>query len=893
MAATSQSTITSRNHLLHTKLRPPLVRATTVTRNLLADYLARGESAKLVLVVAPAGYGKSTFLSQWTKAAPRKGAWFTVEKTDNDPGRFWSHFFAAFDAVLPEFAEYALEYLTSPGTPTIPTLLSEFINEISSFDELLVVLDDYHTITGPAIHSSVTFLLDHLPANLQVAVGSRTIPPLPVAKLRAQGEALEIDASSLRATQDEAERFFLHSMNLELHPGTVQRLLEKTEGWFVGLQLAALTLRGGQEGVGGITQFGADNRFVLEYLTSEVLNNQPDEIRRFLIATSLFPRFTVSMCDFILQRSDSQEMLERLEAGGVFIMRLDDESGWFRYHALWAELLQRYVVTVDERAIHARAAEWLEGEGLTEEAVRHHLASGDTRRAAELIEAQAMQALMSGRAASLMEWLEAIPEKEFAARPRLLLTKAWAAFTTGMLVVIPDLLEAVRVASEGLDQKERDQVEGEIAGIEAEVAVHNSNLSVVVERSRVALQLTSDDNPWLRARMFLALGIARYFEGEWEEAFRSFYDAKRVYALTNGRYGWLKVVLFIGNAERCQGNLRSAERHFKEILADPKKPRAKRLPIMGRALIGLGKLAYDRHELDAALALVQEGNEIGARHERSVFVDGALTLALVQRCMGDHVAALSTLDKITVEASMAGFGWAVMRSETLRMSLLIAMGELGEPERWLEVNAFGADDVLQYSTHMEYVTVANFQRANGDLEAAVRLLRRLVKATSRQGRICHQLEVMALLSGCLLMLDERETARGVLAQALEIAEPEGHARSFLQDNEVIVPLLRELASTGVSYATFLLGKGNNEAPDALVTHRDKVSDAGIRYEPLTDKERTVLRLLISGMSNKEIARESSVSVNTVKTHVRSVYGKLLVSSRSQLVARALELELMQ
>jgi LuxR family transcriptional regulator, maltose regulon positive regulatory protein len=726
-----------------------------------------------------------------------------------------------------------------------------------------------------------------------VAIGSREQPPLALARLRGRGEVVDIGADALRASADEAHAFLIGGMGLALADDDAEYLRARTEGWFAGLQLAALALRGRERDATAVASFGADNRLVLEYLTEEVLAGLDPATTEFLLGTSALRRLTADACDAVLGRSDGATTLRRLEAANLFLVRLDEAGGAFRYHALFAELLQREALARDPervRDLHRRAASHFEDQGDLDEALRHGRAAadlGDDGAAEEALAAVSravLPALQDGRVADLARWLAVLPAGDLASRPRLALARAWVDLIAGDPRAIPAQLDAVAAQLGGAPADV--DLTGEVAALRAHVAVIRGATDDAVAIAEAALPHMRAARGWTRGNLLLGLGAARHRAGDLAAAGDAFERAAVAFHPERERHGRLNALQGLGDTRRLQGDLAGAERAYEAMLAPEALGDRAQAPVRGLARIGLGKVALERFDLGAARDHVAAGLGAGSAFERGVWIDGYLTRAVVERCLGNTEAAAATLETAGDHAARYRFARAVERVATFRASLAVAVGDLQAARAWRAGLGDRYEGPPRFEDHQEHATLVRLALAEGELADARARLRRCLPPLEARGLLGQWLE-LAALEVCVELADGRaRAAERLLAAALDVAGVAGYVRPFLQDGDALVPLLEELAaSRGAPHARTVLAL--RRAPVAEPPPDPRLP-AGA--EPLTERELAVYRLLLGGAPNKALARELDVSVNTIKTHVRTIYAKMGVSSRAQLLARARDAE---
>ena len=576
--------------LLETKLYVPKWRTGLVPRARLIERLNRGAERKLTPVSAPAGFGKSTVLAEWvarTPASERPAAWVSLDQSDNDPALFWAYFIAALQTVQSAVGKSALSLLHSPQPPPIESVLTILINEINAIqDDFALILDDYHVIDAELVHVAVTFLVDHLPPQMHLVIASRSDPPLPLARLRGRGELTELRAADLRFTPDEAAAFLNDVMGLSLSAGDVAALEARTEGWIAGLQLAALSMRGREDVPGFIRAFAGDDRYIADYLVEEVLQRQPERVRSFLLQTSVLDRLSGPLCDAVTAQEDGKGTLESLERGNLFVVPLDDKRQWYRYHHLFADVLQAH--SIEEQpdrvpTLHRRASEWYEQNGLPADAVRHALAGEDFERAAGLVELAALAMLGSSQEPTLLEWLKALPDELVRARPVLSVYYAFVSFVgEGFEAAEARLRDAERWLDATADTSERPEApSAEMVVVDEERfrslpgaisvarAYHAGALGDVpgtVKYARRALDLLPEDDYLGRGTAAAFLGIASWTSGDLEAAHRTFADGMASFQMA-GNIPWVIMgTLVLADIRTAQGRLHEAVRTYEQSL---------------------------------------------------------------------------------------------------------------------------------------------------------------------------------------------------------------------------------------------------------------------------------------------------------------------------------------
>ena len=901
--------------LLTTKLYVPRAHPNLVPRPRLAELLAEGMNRKLTLVSAPAGFGKTTLLSEWRMIhldSEYPLAWVSLEEADNDPSRFLSYLIAALQAIEEDTGEAALASLRSPQPALPESVLSMLINEIAAVSyDFTLVLDDYHAIDAQPVHGAITFLLEHMPPQMHLVIASRTDPPLPLARLRAQGQVTEIRAADLRFSPDEAAAFLNDVMDLGLPAEDVVALAAGTEGWIAGLQLAALSMRERSDVSGFIETFKGSHRYILDYLAEEVVERQPAQVQDFLLETSILDRLTAKLCDEVTGRDDGQTMLERLEHANLFTIPLDDERLWYRYHHLFADMLRHHLRQSQRKRVaelHRRAAGWYERQGLVDDAVRHALAAGDGEWAARLVEQNTEAVVMRSEGATLLRWLEALPKELVRSRPRLSVAYAIAALFGGRLEAVEPLLrDAERALGVSPEVSRASPPEkgargwladlpGCIAIIRGDLARMRGDAPRAIELSRRALAYLPEDSTYLRSKAAWNLGIAHWMGGDLASAGRAFVGLITDNRATGNAYLPLLASYGLGQIQAVQGRLREAAKAYQRVLRLGNEEGKPLLPVAGWAYLGMSELLYEWNDLDAAMRHLTEGLELGKRvGTAGPLATGYTVLARVRQARGDASGALEAIERARKIAPDPDTRHLFNPLAPHWARVWLAQGDVEAAARWARERGLGIDDELDFPREVEHIVLARVLIAQDRSDEALRLLGRLLSAALAGGRTGRVIEILVLQA--LARLAQGDTARAVstLARALPLAEPEDYSRIFVDEGESMAPLLRSAASAGGAspeYAGELLAAFRHpaEGPEPHIG-ANPPGGAQLLPEPLSERELEVLRLIAKGLSNREIAQELFVTPGTVKRHTHNIYGKLEVRSRTQAVARARDLNL--
>jgi LuxR family maltose regulon positive regulatory protein len=906
--------------LLATKLYLPSPQPGFVPRPRLVDRLDEGLARSLILVCAPAGSGKTALLADWARRTQRAVAWLSLDAGDNDPARFWRHAAAALDRARPGTAERVTPLLGPPAPPSSEGLVTALINELAAQpgeDDVLLVLDDYHVIDAAPVHASLTFLLEHLPPGLRLVLASRADPPLPLARLRARGQLAELRAADLRFTPEEAAALLLEAAGPGLPETAVVALAVRTEGWAAGLQLAALSLRGQADVAAFVATFSGSHRYVLDYLTAEVLERQPEQLREFLLETSVLERLSGELCDAVTGRSDGQAMLEAIEAAGLFLVPLDEVRGWWRYHQLFADLLRaRLKQQQPDRlpALHRNAATWSEEHGLADDAVHHAMAAGDSALAARLIERHADAVFFRNERATVQRWLAALPAELAGSRPRLLLAQARLALLGGQVEAAEGPLDAAERALAGAVGVEEPyepsagRAASLLANVPATIALDRAYLAelrgdaerAVVFASRALAE--AGEGEWMLASHAGGyMGIAEWLGGRLAEAERTLSFIIAGWRAAGERTLVVRGCHHLGQVQRAQGRLDAALGTYQQALDIAAPPGRPALPAAGIGYVGLAEVAHQRGELDTAFRHVTDGIPLCRQLPYTQpLATGLATLAWIRQGQGDAAGALDAMGEAERAAPGPGVTGLLNPVPALRARLLLAHGDIAAAARWIDERSLDVDDEPGYPREPEYLVLARVLLAQDRPAEALPLLGRLHAAAATQGRMGSVIELRALQALALAASGDAAAALDALVEALTLACPEGYVRVFVDEGAPMQALLGRLVAAQrtehaaaravrLDYLARLL-HAFEEKPGEPGPRRAAAALPGV-IESLTARELEVLALLAEGKANQSIAKELVVSLDTVKKHISHILDKLGAANRTEAVARARQLGL--
>ncbi len=906
-------------HILATKLFIPPPRPRVVRRPRLIEQMNEGLHGRLTLIAAPAGFGKTTLASEWVTSSTRPAAWLSLDEGDGDPTHFLTYLVAALQTIAPTVGVAVLGALQSAQPPPIESTLTVLLNDITATaGAFILVLDDYHVVDSNVVDQALTFLLEHLPPQMHLVITTREDPQLPLVRLRARGHMTELRAADLRFTPAEAADFLNEVMGLKLAADEVVALEARTEGWVAALQLAALSMRGREDVAHFVTAFAGDNHYIVDYLVTEVLQRQPERVRKFLLETSILDRLSGPLCDAVTGQHDGTLLLDGLERSNLFVVPLDDRRHWFRYHHLFAAVLAAHAQQEQPAHVpilHQRASAWYADNGLPADAIRHALAARDFGRAADLIEPAVPAMRRSRQEATVLGWLRALPDAMVCARPVLSVYYAGTLLQTGHFEGVETRLQDAerwlnREADTGerpdappgmvvIDHEQFRRLPGSIAVYRAGLALVRGDVGATMHYAPRALELLPEDDDLGRGAAASLLGIAYWASGDLEVAQRM-YTEGTARLLKAGHFSdVIGCAIALADILLAQGHLHGAMRAYERGLQLATEGGGPVLRGAADMHVGMSGIYHERNDLDAATQSLMECNALGEHtglgqnpYRRRV------AMARIRQAQGDLDGAITLLQEAE-RLYVGDFSPNVRPVAASKTRVWVAQGRLGEAFGWAREQGLSADDDLSYLREFEHITLARVliaeymgDRADNTIEAALKLLDRLEQAAVAGGRMGSLIEIGVLHALAYQAKGDRASALVALKRALRLAEPEGFVRIFVDEGLPMASLLSAASAQVISpdytrrLLAFFADVGAEAQPFADKAVPPVPSFTQRLIEPLSARELEVLQLIAHGLSNHAICGRLFLALSTVKGHNHNIFGKLQVQSRTEAIVRA-------
>ncbi len=901
--------------ILVTKLFIPATRPKLVPRPRLVERLTSGLHRKLTLISAPAGFGKTTLVTEWLDnlrgdtqqedSIKNRITWFSLDEGDNDPVRFLTYFTAALDQIDEIDAREVMDMLQSPQPPSIEAILTSLINQIAVIsDRILLVLDDFHLIEDPSVYEALSFTLENLPSQMHLVITTREDPLLPLSRLRVRGQLLELRAADLRFTSAEAAEFLNQVMGLNLSTKDIITLETRTEGWIAGLQLAAISMQTLDDTTTFIQSFTGSNRLVLDYLIEEVLNQLPEKTQNFLLKTAIIKRLNGSLCDAVSGQENSQTTLELLDRANLFIVPLDEERRWYRYHHLFAELLlQRLNATHSDliNELHSKAVIWYEMNGYLSEAIQHAFAGNDTKTAIRLIEKGSLDALERSDFSFILNAVDLLPDNALESSPWLFVYHTWALILMGRVDIVGPKLENTDWLLDSVsdDEAKRQEMVGYIAGLKEHLAGWQRDYTNIIDYFNQVRE-NLPENHWICGYCAMGMGTVFWGSGDLAEAKEVFTEASSIGKASGNKRVAVASALYLGHSLELEGHLQQAVTHFQDSFQLTKQD-GRELPIACYLHVDISRLLYELDELKLASQHLKVGIEQCQQlSDGRVEKLGHCLMARVYLAQGDFENALTSIQ--TAEQTHPGTEATVdMRgAEYPHIRLWLQQKKLREVEAWLNEGSINLKNISHFKTKLTYTMHARALIALGraypdgpHLNNALKLLAELLELAEGNGWGNKVIEILTLYSLAHDADGDTVKAISILERALNPAEPEKYIRTFVDEGQPMARLLYKSLSQGIApdYVQQLLAAFPIDEPEKNKPPKSQVSEAEW-VEPLSERELEVLKLIAEGLTNQEISARLYLSLNTVKAHTRNIYSKLGVNSRTQATARARSLGLL-
>ncbi len=872
-----------------TRLFVPPLPPSLLPRPELIHRLDEATNRKFTLLSAPAGYGKTTLLRAWAAQTLHPVAWLSLTQAENDPASFWSYVLAACRTIHAQLDSNIFMPLQLPEPPPLEALLTSFLNLLAAVPQpFTLVLDDYHFITEATVHRTLRLFLDQQPPQIHLILSSRVDPPLALAARRARGEMTELRTAALRFTFEETAHWLTQIAHLPLSDPQIAALVERTEGWIAALRLAASALHDSANVTAHLAQFTGSHRYIIDYLLEEVLALQSEEVRTFLLLTSCLDRFTSSLCDALTGRNDGQAMLETLERANLFLIPLDEQRHWYRYHHLFAEALRGRALRKLGEEQYTRAyrqtSAWYEQHGLLNEAIEAALAAADYETAVRLGQALAPSLWLRGMHYTIERWLAQLPRSYVSTHPLLCIAQAWTQLLLGhQKAASAALREAERLAAANEDRAGLARV----ATMQALLARLQRNGRAAIHWSTQALTLLPEEESVSRSIVLTTLGCGYRLQGDVTSAWQTLIEARLLNEQVGNKRGSLGCILLQGEVLALQGQLTQAADYYQQVI----EAEAIWSPPTIEAHIALGLLLLEWNELAGATAQMQQALTLGQQHEDdTLLARSALLQARILQAQGQQDEAEQAFLRAVILARQSKHAQLLARIQAYQARWWLAQGNLPLALRWQESCTLTREEAPTYEQEEIALTLIRLLLAQREEAATEPMLLRWLAFAHEQGRTGSEIEMLLLLALAHDAQGRSNEALTLCHQALLLAQPGRYCRLFLDAGRPMARLLNLLSAQerGKAVASYLgqLLKVTNAAQAHHTTTGPLTGTRQPLLEPLSPRERTVLRLLAAGLSSREMATELVVSINTIKTQLKSLYRKLQASSRQEVLATA-------
>lgn len=896
--------------ILATKLFTPSPRKDLISRPRLFNLITANLDNRLTLISAPVGFGKSTLISSWAAHSKTNLVWLSLDESDNDPARFMTYFTEAVRLSKNssnDTGKGAISLLTTSQKPHLNDIATLLVNDIAMLENrIILVLDDYHLIDSKTIDNTLFFLLEHQPQNLHLIICTRDDPQIPLAELRAKGQLAEIRASDLRFTLEEVTEFLNQSMGLDLSPRDIKTLESRTEGWIAGLQLAAISLKGVENPDKVIEDFSGKHRFVLDYLIEEVLEKQPADVQDFLLTTSIIDRLSASICNHLTKRNDSQEILESFDRANLFIVHLDNERKWYRYHHLFKELLLQRLQQLHPENIsklYKEASNWCSKNGSKDETIDYALRGKNNQLAAELLEKEGRLIWQSGEDSKIRKWIRALPIDIINAKPQLSIFHAWNLFTGGRSAEAFDFIQKAMFRF-GIEEGKPDQESlkkiqlpkdeeklfiGSAETMRAFMAFYSSEESAAIKYAKRALKfLPKDDKSW-RSTAIITLGDAFFIQGDlqtsYEYRLQSLEEINPDIDLYHYLIASIKLVLTLRDIGKLNQALDQCQVTY-DLIAEKGLTNSE---LNGWLLSIWAEILVETNNLGKAYELVKEGIEL-VKNSQDVplRIWSYFCLIRVLFSRKEYNLAQEEIAKIKKQLQRSYVpSWFKHINDEWQTRIWVASGQ---PEKAVQrLNDYeaqnNATDAIPYIDTLQFVNLARIHLINKNPGKAIEILEKIRPGMESAGDVSKLLSIMIQLALAWLIDSKSKKSEQVLQETIDLAQPLGFLRIFVDEGPQMESLLKKIHTDDEvqkKYIQKLLGIFINEKQQGSPAKQQGL------IEPLSDRELDVLKLIANGLTNQEIASKLFLSLNTIKVHTRNIYQKLGVNSRTQAIAEARE-----
>jgi len=919
--------------LIHTKLHPPFIRSGLVFRPRLQEQLAKGLCGPLTLITAPAGFGKTTLVASGIAVFDMPVGWLSLDKNDNQEGRFLNYLVAALQSLDNHIGNEAIQLMARMQSVSSDIVLTSLINDLDTTSrEFVLVLDDYQFISSQAVHREVTFLLEHCPNTFHLLIASRSDPLLPLARLRARGQMVELRAADLRFSESEATQFFNDSMDLQLEAGLITILEKRTEGWIAGLQMAALSVKNREDVLSFVEKFSGTNRYILDYLLEEVLARQTPEIQHFLLYTSILERLTAPLCDAVLvndkestnKGNDQSNHLERLsldssastleylEQSNLFLVPLDDERNWYRYHHLFADLLraqlQRLLEAQAIRKLHIRAAEWYEQNSSILEAIHHAALASDPEMVERFIKQNYMELVGRGEMSGMRFWIGELSRELVYSRPWLCIYEAYSHSWFGVLDEATNLLDEAEKRIRPETSPDALSIRGHLAYVKSRVTAMRGDIHQAIELCLEARKLIPPDNLALQLDTRITLGYEYFLSGDYTNASKKLNETIQIGKTVGAIINTVAASCVMARLYANRGLLHKSYDTYQtaaQVIPDESDQH-----LGARALveIGIADLLYEWNDLEAALNHLNEGLVLISKWDKADdLVLAYVTLARINLAQANYSEATEAVEKaIHLVRTRGVFSEARRVVEYARVKLWLGQEDSQATDRWAasQEDRFKSGNLGEFENELTLISRTRVWIAKNKLDEAICLLSHLEESAQSAGRNGRLIEIMLLKALVMQKLGDTGQAINVLTKCLVLAEPEGYVRIFLDESQPMHMLLTQWMDHTNSghlrdYVIRLLSQFDVESQNISMTQEKDYPTselpASLRQtlvEPLSPRELEVLHLIALGKTNQEIAAQLVVARGTIKAHAASIYRKLEVSNRTEAVARARQLNIL-